>query len=270
MLTVAVGVAEGYYARRQFDAREAATLEAVRSQLQEAADERARLIEAWAADILGDAQVVASYPSVVDLLAAGRSSARLLNPPAPSHVATLLESLIRLQGYRAASLTDPAGAQVVSSGDPLPDSLIEAVRAQSLASGREVIDFFLAHGQPVVVAAIPVPLGTVPERADGLVLLVSDPSSWVYPQLLRDAASAATSETVLVGKQGRTLRASQPATGTRPTGADARLPGCRRPRNSSCCRRAWHGDRPPRCPGYRCLAAGAADAVDRGLEDRSR
>ena len=46
----AIGVAEGYYARRQFDAREADALEEWRLRLGDVADVQATFVSAWAAD----------------------------------------------------------------------------------------------------------------------------------------------------------------------------------------------------------------------------
>jgi signal transduction histidine kinase/CheY-like chemotaxis protein len=198
VLTVAVGVGEGYFARSQYDARRAETFHAWEERLRQSVEDRARLIEPWAAGVVSGCQVVAAYPSVVELLAAAPVRDRQATE---RHATSLLETFVRLQGYRALLVSDRSGALLLGAGDPLPSELLDSARRATLSTGGRMIDFFISGGRPYVVAGVSVPLGVPAADVDGVVLLVSDPD-WLYQGLLRDSPSARTGEHLLVRGAG--------------------------------------------------------------------
>jgi signal transduction histidine kinase len=201
VLTVAVGVGEGYFARRQYDGRRAATFQAWEGRLKQAADARARLIEPWARNVLSGCQVIASYPEVVELLAVRPQAPPRRDPVASARSGALLETFVRVQGYRALSVVGKSGVPLLGAGDSLPRELVDAAGSATLSSGGRMIDFFLSGGRPLVVAGVAVPLGASAADADGVVLLVSDPD-WLFQGLLRDFPSDVTGEHLLVRGSG--------------------------------------------------------------------
>jgi signal transduction histidine kinase/ActR/RegA family two-component response regulator len=201
LVTVAIGVAEGYVVRRQYDARQREVSDAWRSRLNQAAGDRGRLIGSWAAGLVADAQVVASYPSVVELVSASARG----GAPTPAftgrraHVADIVGSFVRIQGFRGACLVDPDGRPIVVSGQSVTEDVIGRARGEVLAARGATVDLFLSGGQSVVVAASPVPTGT--GAAAGLFLLFIDPSAWLYSQVLGDAFPGRSGENLLVREE---------------------------------------------------------------------
>jgi signal transduction histidine kinase/CheY-like chemotaxis protein len=202
LVTFAVGGAEGYFARRQYDAQQRQVFDGWRARLTQAAGEHARLIGSWAAGALADARVVASYPSVVELLADATRAAPGKQVPGArqAHVSDVVGSFVRLQRYQGACLVDGLGRPVVVSGEPLAGELIARIRDAVLGSGGDRIDLFVSNGHSVVVAAIPVSSGE--SGSAGLVLLAADPSVWLYPEVLSDAFAGKTGESLLVREEG--------------------------------------------------------------------
>ena len=96
-----------------------------------------------------DAQVVAAYPTVVALAAAGAGAV----PPASigegteTHLTGLLGKIAQAYGYQGAYVLDARGAEVARSAGaaPLCEACLAAARAV-LASGVTTLDFYFGPG----------------------------------------------------------------------------------------------------------------------------
>ena len=192
-------------------------VEAWKGRLVALADDREAALAAWGRERVGDAHVVAAYPTVAALAAAGAGAV----PPTASgegtgtHLAGLLDAIVVAYRYQGAYVLDARGAEVASStgSPPLCEACLAAAR-ETLAAGVTTLDFYLrSDGTPLI--AVMAPVATfAPEAAArapaGAVVLTADPRSWVYPMLAAQPLPTSTGEAVLVRREGDGVRFLSP------------------------------------------------------------
>ena len=187
----------------------AQAVEAWKGRLEAIADDREAAFAAWARERTADAQVVAAYPTVVALAAAGAGAV----PPASigegteTHLTGLLDKIAQAYRYQGAYVLDARGAEVARSAGaaPLCEACLAAARAV-LASGATTLDFYRSGSAPVLAAVAPVfstgADGGAARPPVGAVVLTADPSDWVYRLLLTEPVSTRTGEALLVRREG--------------------------------------------------------------------
>ncbi len=206
LIAAALGCAEGYIARRQLDAGRTEAAAAWRDRLAGQADESGVLIESWVKDRVSDARIVASFPTIVGLLA-DQNVAALDRAPGqaqtPRHAEEVVDSFVRLKGYRAALVADAAGNIVAAAGESPAAGFAGRVLTRLAGADGEVADLLHTAAGPVVVSAVPFGRDRPGAGGAGYVMLLSDPEQWLFPQLFRHLPLAATEEALLVGLDGR-------------------------------------------------------------------
>ena len=175
-----------------------------RGQLSAMAEDRATFVDNWVRERLGDARMVAAYPTVV-FLASGEEG-----PPYPfpreqgakGHLTALLQVTQATYGHEAAWLVGAGPeAPVLASttADPPPRDLVEQV----LEQGAVRIGFRGLGGLLRVVAAAPVwPDVPGKGRPIGVVLFAMDPERNLFTLLRREPEPTRTGETLLVRREG--------------------------------------------------------------------
>jgi PAS domain S-box-containing protein len=175
-----------------------------RARLTAAGDDRESAIERWVDEARQDAQSVAASPSVRRLIAAsseprpGSEFARY----AGEHAGEALAAVSTNGEQRATVVLDRAAevlAREPSGWVPGPEAV---------GSARAVMDSGSAEGR---IAALPdgsvAALFAAPVEGDngsaaGAVLLVLDPSKWLFPFIAHEPTGSATAETVLMRREG--------------------------------------------------------------------
>jgi signal transduction histidine kinase/ActR/RegA family two-component response regulator len=205
-----------YIANRRYHSRVAEGRAAWDARLQVVADGRAALVGGWAQNAVADARVVASFPSVVELVA-GNGSKRSVPLPADDptrrHVDILLESFARLKGYWAVYVANTRGAAVAGANARLVDGV--AQHMQSVHGGRPPapVEVAIVHGTVLVVAAVAVTMPGRPEQVAGFVGVVLDPQTRLYSSLLSEPVLAGIGEILLVSPEAGRLRYISPRPG---------------------------------------------------------
>jgi PAS domain S-box-containing protein len=158
------------------------------------ADVRAASLDLWVADRFADARIIASFPSVLELLAAPRGP---LARERARHVAEVLGSFARASGYARAIVVDRDGRVAARSPGPWnPDS----ARDIALAGALDVVQqrarlIRHAHGAQDAAFAVSVRLAG---RSVGAVVLEEDPGAWLFPFLAGPFGTTTTAEALLV------------------------------------------------------------------------
>jgi len=172
-----------------------------RAQREAMAEERRAALDRWLAAGLGDARLLASYPTVVHL--AGRDAASPAAPGVgpPEHLTALLAGFLAMKGYRDAAALD-RGLSLVGS---VPASFVltpecVALARRCLAGGAPLVEAHLHDGAPAVEFAAPV--RDAAGRPVGVACLVEDPSDWLYPALAHHPRVSSSGETLLVRRSG--------------------------------------------------------------------
>ncbi len=185
-----VAVFFGWYVPSE---REAA-VQAWSDRLTTTADDREASVDSWLAERLADAACIASFPSVAALVEPSGGS---LEPNAPDHVTTILDSEVAAFGYQDGWVVDQAGRVLAAASanragdDRLPDHLV--------ASFRETGTKTLMERDPSGALR----LGFLaPVAAHGFVVLAADPRDVMFPLLGRESFATRTGESVLVARDG--------------------------------------------------------------------
>jgi PAS domain S-box-containing protein len=213
---VLVAVEAAYVAFVYLPGGRAAAVAAWQGRLAAIADDREAALAAWAQERTGDARVVAAYPTVVALAAAGAGAVPPASTGEGTHLSGLLDEIVKAYRYRGAYVLDARGAEVAQSGGsaPLGEACLAAARA-ALAERGTRIDFYLDPGGTAVIAVIAPVLaaGARPGAAPapvGAVVLTADPGVWVYPMLLAQPVPTSSGEAVLVRREGARVRFLSP------------------------------------------------------------
>jgi PAS domain S-box-containing protein len=202
LLFAAICAAAVWYAVAVFVPHErSAAIELWRGRLSAMADDRKAAITSWLSHRLGDAKVVAEYPTAVYLLSGKRTEPYLFPPEEGPrrHLQRLLDSMQGAHAYRAAYVLDAGGNVVVdSTGSPPIEPACGASVARVLSSGHPEVDLHAhADGSPMLAITAPV---LVSGRIVGAVLLSVDPGRWLYPLLLSEPIPSATGESLLADR----------------------------------------------------------------------
>ncbi len=216
-LAVLVAVETALFAFAYLPGERAQAVEAWKGRLEAIADDREAAFAAWVRERTADAHVVAAYPTVVALAAAGAGAV----PPASGgegtepHLSGLLDGIVQAYRYQGAYVLDARGAEVARSAGaaPLCEAGLAAARG-TLATGTTTLDFYLrGDGTPLIAAMAPVVTpgpGAPPRTPVGAVVLTADPGGWVYPMLLAQPVPTSSGETVLVRREGDRVRFLSP------------------------------------------------------------
>ena len=194
-----------------------------RRQLETSADLRKIALDRWIARGLGDARILAAYPSVVALAAAraahGDTAAIM------AHVHPIIADLAAVAGYRRAAVLDASGTLLVGDAEPGATCLVG--RNATSPSSPEV--WFHTHPNGTPMAAFLAPVRAVSAAARearpiGLVLCEEDPALWLYPFLAHERLPLRTGEVLLVQQEGDDLVFVNPLEHRRGAGLALRLP----------------------------------------------
>jgi two-component system cell cycle sensor histidine kinase/response regulator CckA len=182
--------------------REAITQEWHRRLLGMAKD-RCAAIEAWLEHSVGDARVVAGFPSLVSLVGqepAERAADRAL----PRRVAQALERVAVAHGITGVAVFDRQGDLIVSSTSwPASDPVGGGVARACLQRDACHPDFVrLTDGKPMVAFVVPVVATASAGEAEGAVVVGIDPAVWLYPLLQAEPIATRTGESLLVRREG--------------------------------------------------------------------
>jgi PAS domain S-box-containing protein len=214
---ILVAVEAALFAFVYLPGERAQAVEAWKGRLAAIADDRESALAAWVRERTADAHVVAAYPTVVALAAAGAGAP----PPASggegteTHLSGLLATFVQAYRYQGAYVLDARGAEVARStgSPPLCEACLAAARG-TLAAGTTTLDFYLrSDGTSLIAVMAPVatPAPGAPSQAPvGAVVLTADPGGWVYPMLLAQPVPTSTGETVLVRREGDRVRFLSP------------------------------------------------------------
>jgi signal transduction histidine kinase/CheY-like chemotaxis protein len=215
LVTIGIGVVEGYIARRQFDAQEAESLRAWRTRLGQIAGDRATLVGTWAGDIASDLRAMAGVQCVREALAQGEpANGSRSAPVVPTDAWALVRAFVAQHPYRSAMLVDPDGRTVLSAGARTPPSMVVPPGTDSgAAEGDVTISLMYVDPSPLVVARIVVPVGS----RQALVVITADPFEWLFPQIDGGSLGTKTGELMLIERrEGRPVLLSPARDPTRP------------------------------------------------------
>ena len=108
----------------------------------------------------------------------------------------MLRAFVEIQGYRAGLVLNAAGAIVGSTGDLAAASEVaQLVSRFTAGTPREVVDLVLTSSGSFVVFVSPV----AEQGAGGFVVVISDPRTLIFSDLLPPPAPSLTGETLLLG-----------------------------------------------------------------------
>ncbi len=185
-----------------------------RAQLSDAADDGAEALDRWLRDRLGDARVVASYPTAIYLATGAVGEPR----PFPAgrgpraHLSDLLGTVVAARDYSGAWLVG-AGGELLASATPEP---VDPALVGLAPKERESVTARIDGGRFRVLASAPVRRdGTDRPPAIGTVLLVSDGRRALAGLLPRSAVGSRSGESVLVVRTGDQLAYLSPLRGAR-------------------------------------------------------
>lgn len=174
------------------------------ARLSEMAEDRREAIEIRLEQRLGEARLVASYPTVIEAARRGPRAFRAgAGDVTGSHLADLLRLVAERLTFQSVHLLDTAGGEisVFPDGERLPAGVAGAAAAMLWARASGRADFFMGpKGSPVMVYLAPVrDPGGMPK---GAIALVSDAARWYYPALSGLTVPSETCETVLLRREG--------------------------------------------------------------------
>jgi PAS domain S-box-containing protein len=183
-----------------------ATIEQWRRDRETVADSRVAAIRQWVTLRLGDAEGVATLPSVQRLLSARTPPSALVRSPAED-VVSILTSLVSTQGARRAFVVDASVHVAARNAGPgeLEPGCLDTARAV-LTSGAATAGFDKGCvGEVAATFSVPVrdnTPGAGPGPVLGVVVVAEDPGRWLYPYLSLRLGDARTGESVLVRREG--------------------------------------------------------------------
>ena len=203
LLAAVLVVTIGYFVLVFVAGEREATIEHWRRARENTADNGAAALELWVTQRLGEADGVATLPPVRRLLSARtRASAS-----GGEEVVAILTSLVSAQGARRAFIVDASLRVAARNAEPgeLDPRCLDAARAV-LASGVVAADFHKHDaGDVATTFATPVRDTTAvaaPGPLLGVVVIVEDPSRWLYPYLALRPGDTRTGEAILVRREG--------------------------------------------------------------------
>ena len=204
-LLTAVATAVGYLALVFVPRERGRATERWRAQLSAMASDRQSAVDHWLVNGLADAHTVASFPTVLRLVAtAGTTPASSrAGRELRSHLGEVLVAFAKHGGYRSAALLDAEGRVLAQVGRELQlQAACLTLPRQALRQRRPLADLHLHAGlQPLLqlVAPIGPEAGAAPV---GVVLLTLDPEDWLYPFLRHQPLVSQSEETLLAGRDG--------------------------------------------------------------------
>ena len=168
------------------------------------ADDRETAIEGWVSERRGDGDVIAHYPTTIYL--ANRQSGGPLPFPVEegpeAHLRDLLDTAVAAYGYRGIWIVrgDQVVVRATGAHDLGPSDLAVA---HALVSGTHPLGGFVqqADGLGVLFATI-VPAGRAGQPSHGLVVLETDPETYLYPLLTARPFASDTVESLLSVRDG--------------------------------------------------------------------
>jgi PAS domain S-box-containing protein len=177
-----------------------------RSQREAMADDRSAAVDLWLAQGIGDARLVAGYPTVAFLVAGSRTAPREPGVGERAHLDALLGEYLRVNDYTGAAVVDRelavvGGVRQERAFDPADGALAR----RCLEAGKPEVDAHLRAGKPEVTFAAPVRAGGGQGGPAGVVLLSSDPGRWLFPFLAHREDLTRTGETVLLQREGASV-----------------------------------------------------------------
>ncbi len=163
----------------------------------------AAAVQLWVTQRLAEAEGVATLPSVRRLLSApARGSAS-----EGEELVAILTSLVSTRGARRVFIVDASLRVAARDAEPgeLEPGCLDAARAV-LASGVGAAGFH-RHDTGEVATTFAAPVrdtmaGPAPGPLLGVVVIVEDPSRWLYPYLALRPGASRTGEAVLVRREG--------------------------------------------------------------------
>ena len=172
-------------------------VESWRRDLSVRADVRKDAIQRFFVDGLADAEVFASYPTVLEVLGTAFADAGSL----AAHLEELFDSYVRIHGIVGVVLWDAEGKVAARSRDIQVEAACAAPAREVLASGSPATGLHLHEGfGPILTFAAPVRLPDGSVR--GAVVVAEDPRKWLYPLLSQPLAGTTSGESFLVGRDG--------------------------------------------------------------------
>ncbi|HUL79379.1 MAG TPA: PAS domain S-box protein [Vicinamibacteria bacterium] len=194
----------GYFVLVYLPRGRAETIEACRHQLELTADARAAAIDLWLDNGIGDAEAVASLPPIEQALSGHERGA---SPTPGSPVDAFLTSAVSAHGYPSGYVVDESSRLVgrhARQGEVEASCLAAALGV--LSSGVAAAGLHRhARGAVVVTFAAPVRGDRAHARSAsplGVVVLVDDPSRWLFPYLGLSLPAGPSGEVLLVQREG--------------------------------------------------------------------
>ncbi len=171
------------------------------------AGDRVNAVDRWLSERKGDALVVAAEAR--GLLAEDAGPSREGGSAHGSdrgHIEVVMAVMETAFGYEDLWLLDRQGRILEATpGSGPPDDFLAALVERSAASRKVEIDLGLHGGVPRVGVAAPLVTGDATgSAAAGFVLLVMDPTAWLYPALRPHSLPSDTMEAVLMRRDGDT------------------------------------------------------------------
>ncbi len=196
---VAVTLLLVWWARRE----RAERLEQWRARLSATVEDRRAGVDAWIEERIGDALVVAQYPSTLSLLDRRARASRPLSDQSSGadHLRDVLGRLRGIYRYRAVWIVDASGGVAVSSGSVPPDPRCLEI-AREVQAHREPLVVFHERSDGGVVVGAAAPVLAAEGRPLGAVLIEIDPTRNVYLMLTTEPAPTRSGETLLVKEEG--------------------------------------------------------------------
>ncbi len=187
-----------FLVRRQKQAAESAC----KARLSAMADDRQAAVEAWLHERWADAHVVASFPAVRAVLSG--------TPPSRAeeelHLTGILASMKKDYGYLGGYLLNEDGREVmkVDESPSLSAACTDAAKRAPPGSPEKALLYRGPRSDQTRIGflvGVTSATAGVPNRPVGWVLLVMDPSRWLFPLLGREPVPTKTGETVLVERR---------------------------------------------------------------------
>lgn len=181
-----------YFAHREFQD----STKYWQERLETAALTRRDMLGDWWSERFGDIAIIATDRQVREVFTKGATvTAR-----------ARLEEFAAAYGYANIALFDSAGTTVAALRDgalPLP-----AVLRTALQQDRPIVHLTSSDVDSVLVEVI-LRVGTGRE-ATGIIVLTSDPSATLFPLIVQELAGTVTGQTLLVERNGETVRVFSP------------------------------------------------------------
>jgi len=200
----------GFFLAMYASAERAQVVGSWKARLSAMADDRKAAIGTWVNDRLADVSTLASFPTVVAVLAprAAGPAPRPDQPAEFSHLQGVLDGFREAHDHRALYILDAKGAVVIrSSRVGGPDDVCSALVERFVRAGTPFARFCAgAEGTPWVIFGAPIvgrDSGSPgPPVTLGFAVVASAPNAWLYPLLTREPAPTASGEVLLAEREG--------------------------------------------------------------------